>query len=154
MPEGRLYHYNARGGGGPGAHRSKDGTVVNKDIIDACPPAQGDDYAHERAGSSIIANYQKQSQLDVDQDNSPKSYKMPANFPHHGVDSQAESVQGGAGGVGGGAPDSASAGRHITVSGTDAIIGAKKDRMPVHSFTNAAQQEIVSGRHDRAFNKI
>ena len=44
---------------------SKDGT--NKDIIDAdATQALNDDYAHERAGSSIIANYQKQSQLDVD----------------------------------------------------------------------------------------
>ena len=53
LPEGRIYHYNNKGGRG----RSKDG--VNKDIIDAVP--LDTDYAHERAGSSIIANYKLQS---------------------------------------------------------------------------------------------
>ena len=71
---------------------------------------------------------------------------MPANFPH-GVDSQADSV-------GGGPPDSASAGRHITVSGAVVQDGVgKRDRMPVHSFTNA-QQEILGRHHDRAYHKI
>lgn len=89
---------------------------------------------HERAGSSIIANYQKQSQLDVDVDHSPKSYKMPANFPH-GIDSQVDSMQGGA-------PDSASGGGHHMNLGKAPhlreSVGTKKDvasRMPVHSFT-------------------
>ena len=51
LPSGRIYHYNARGG----LNGSKDGK--NQDIIDADATALNDDYAHERAGSSIIANY-------------------------------------------------------------------------------------------------
>ena len=80
---------------------------------------------HVRAGSSIIANYVRQSAQEGD-DHSPKSYKMPANF-RHGVDSQIDSVQG--------APESAQggAGSHEMRNVTN-----KSQRTPVHSFTTPA----------------
>ena len=124
LPQGRIYNYKGRIAGRSGIR----GESHNKDIIEAVPSNNADyTHEHERAGSSIIANYTRNSQHD-EHENSPKSYKMPANF-RHGVDSQIDSL----GGVA--VPDSAGGGTHPIREDNIDVAGASRRRMPVHSFT-------------------